>query len=714
MSKLEQALALAKQGFYVFPVEANGKLPTIKDFPNRATRDIDQIRKWFSVERNIGISTSRFDNNKSLLVVDIDNKNGKDGDGSIFELELSGHEFPTSLEQATPSGGRHIIYVTDEPVRQGVDVLGHGLDIRAKGGYILGMGSTLPNGKYQQINGHNELAQAPSWLVDKLGRAPERKQIEVDLKGVDPTRAINRALKYLETAPLANEGEAGDLTTFKVAAKLKDLGCTAEQAFDLMDSHWNDRCAPPWDLAELEDKVFHAFKYGKEQPGISAPEAVFPAIEIAEAPGKLSPMDGMNTAYAYVLSGGGGHVLKETTDQNGNFDLQHLSVNAFHGFYANRVISTGKKTEPLSKAWMEWPSRRTYEGLVFEPSGCNDQRFYNMWRGFSVEPADTGKHWAVDMWLDHALTNVCGGDTKLCHWLVSWFAHLIQKPSEKPMVATVFKGPKGVGKNALIERVGDLIGNHFFLTSNRRYLLSNFTGHLEKCLMFVLDEAFWSGDKQAEGIIKDLITGTNHVIEHKGKEPYAVRNLTRIAIIGNEDWVVPATSDERRWAVFDVGSARRQDRDFFGRMRKGLDDGGNRHLLRYLLDYKLGDINAAPDTKGLLAQKHASLEPFEQWWLDCLSSGCVAGSDLGNTWPTEISTERFRSAFTRYVRERNIRSRIPDARAVGHNLARFAPKVVRKKARRDEGLCYLYLFPELDGARQDWEAFIGSKVEWEQ
>ena len=219
MSKLEQALALAEQGFYVFPVEANGKLPTIKDFPNRATRDTDQIRKWFSVDRNIGISTSRFDNDKSLLVVDVDNKNGKDGDASIFELELGGHEFPTSLEQATPSGGRHIIYVTDQPVRQGVDVLGSGLDIRAKGGYILGMGSTLPNGKYQQINGHSQLTQAPMWLVNKLGRVPEREKVAVDLKGVDPDRAKTRALKYLENAPLANEGEAGDLTTFKVAAK---------------------------------------------------------------------------------------------------------------------------------------------------------------------------------------------------------------------------------------------------------------------------------------------------------------------------------------------------------------------------------------------------------------------------------------------------------------------------------------------------------------
>jgi hypothetical protein len=47
--------------------------------------------------------------------------------------------------------------------------------------------------------------------------------------------------------------------------------------------------------------------------------------------------------------------------------------------------------------------------------------------------------------------------------------------------------------------------------------------------MFALDEAFWSGDKQAEGTLKDLITGRDHVIEHKGKEPYTVANKTRVA-----------------------------------------------------------------------------------------------------------------------------------------------------------------------------------------
>jgi len=423
----------------------------------------------------------------------------------------------------------------------------------------------------------------------------------------------------------------------------------------------------------------------------------------------------MNAKYAYVIAGGGAHILHETTNQEGKFDLQHLAVGAFHGFHANQLIQTdGKRAEPISEMWLRWSKRRTYEGLVFEPSGCDDPRFYNMWRGFSCEPAETGDHWAVDLWKEHALQNVCDGNKQHCHWLISWFAHIIQHPEEKPLVALVLRGAKGTGKNALVERVGELLGSQFFMTANRRYLTSNFTGHLEKCLMFGLDEAFWSGDKQAEGIVKDLVTGSRHVIEHKGKEPYTVRNLTRVVIIGNENWVVPATHDERRWAVFNVGAGRCQDRDFFRRMREGLEQGGNRHLLRFLMDYPLADINAAPATKGLQQQKLESLEPFDQWWFECLSSGGIVGSDFTTSWPAEIPINKLQSAYQKHLRDRNIRTRAMTGNAQGAALKKMMPSIGRTRFRVEKVLTYHYVIPELDVARQAWDTYIGSPTEWEQ
>lgn len=719
MTRLEQALALAAQGFHVFPIEPNGKRPIIKDYPNRATRDPETIRRWFEDEnRNIGISTTRFGDDKALVVVDVDNKKGKEGDAQILALELEGCELPPSLEQSTPSGGRHIIYITEQPLKQGVNVLGTGLDIRSRGGYIVGPGSTIDGRAYRQINGHGTLASAPAWLVSRLGQDRiEVARSAVVLAGVDADRALSRALAYLKTAPVAIEGQAGDLTTYKVAAKLKDLGVDEANAFGLLWNHWNDQCEPPWDADALAEKISHAYRYGREPQGVSAPEAIFPAEpqEPADDKPKPHPADALNGEYAFIKAGA--FVLQETTDPKGRFCTIRLTPNEMHAWFANKTIAIGDKAIPLSKLWMTRPARREYDNVVFSPLKTVPARFYNLWRGFTVAPANDNTHPALAMFLEHALKNVCNGDEALCTWLLGYFAHMIQRPWEKPLVALVFHGEKGTGKNALVERVGALLGRHFLVADDSRYLLGNFNSHLEANLFFVLDEASWAGDKRAEGKLKGLITGTEHIIERKGAEPYTVDNLTRVAIIGNEKWLVPATVEERRFAVFNVGTGRKQDREFFTAMRVGMEQGGYPHLLRFLMDFDLSavDVNAAPTTQGLIDQKHATLEPVQEWWLDCLSSNSLAGSEWDGALPAMIPTNRMREAFERWARGRNIRQRLPGRNEMLRLLTQIAPSLVKVKARPEdpEDSTYSFKNPGIEQLRMDWDAYIGGQNDWD-
>lgn len=718
-TKLNHALRLAEQGFYIFPLLEGKKTPP-KDmrFKEHATRDRTCITAWFaSDEYNIGIYSGKFGDAEALLVVDVDNKGDKRGNDALLALELQGFDLPDTRTHQTPTGGRHLVYRTPVAVKQGANVLGAGLDIRSRGGYIVAPGSIVTAGKYDGDN--HQIAVAPQWLVDRcgLGRTVRKERDEAFTPTkIDATKAIFRATQYLaEEAPLAIEGQGGDETTYKVAARVKDLGVTEGQCVELMGDHWNDRCSPPWPLEDLVTKVRNAYAYGTEPVGAAAPEVEFAPVEATSDGGaKLHPYDKLNQQYAFVTAGGGAHILFETTDHNGKYKLEHLTLGAFNAKFANRKMTVGKKTESVSSLWLEWPKRREYEGLVFMPEQQAPARFYNLWRGFAVKPADkTEKNDAVDAFLAHARDNVCHGDVALFRWLIGYFAHLVQRPWEKPLVAIVFRGGKGVGKNALIERVGALLGGHFLLTSNRRYLIGNFNGHLENCLLFALDEAFWSGDKQAEGTLKDLVTGKDHVIEHKGKEPYTVANKTRVCIIGNEDWLVPASDDERRYAVFNVGDGRKQDRQYFQKMREGMEAGGYRYLLRYLLDFDLTgiDINEAPATQGLLEQKHHTLDPLHQWWLDCLEEGRIIGAEF-TEWPQEMECERFRAAFRRYIRERNIRSRVPEDRSIGRLLKRCAPQVGKGRSRRGEELHYVYHIPALVDCRLAWDKFIGHPVEW--
>ncbi|VWC95481.1 hypothetical protein BLA39750_02192 [Burkholderia lata] len=726
MTRLEQALQLASQGFYVFPIwpwEGNGekddgKRPAVSGWPAKATRDTKQLTKWWNRhDYNIGIATERFGDGGALVVVDVDKKNGKDGDEQILRLELEGLELPPTAEQSTPSGGRHLLYRAAAACKQGVDVLGAGLDIRSRGGFIVGPGSDIDGRAY--VLNDAPLVAAPQWLVDRLGLDTRDRTVDRSpVDGVDPARAWRRAADYLASAPVAREGEGGDTTTYKVAAKLKDLGATQEQALNWMLEHWNDRCDPPWEPDELAAKVSHAFKYGQEAPGVSAPEAVFTNCEQPENVNTgVHPFEKLNREYAYVIAGGG-HVLWETTDPHGAPTLMHLGLGTFHTKFRAQKIQLGKRAEYLTEAWIEWQQRRTYDGFVFAPGRIVDTRWYNLWRGFAVEPAQAPEHPMVTRFLEHALQNVCNGDKQLFHWMIGYFAHMVQKPWEKPLTALVFKGKKGTGKNALVERIGKLLGSAFLLTSKRRYLVSNFNGHFENCLCLTLDEAFWSGDKESEGILKDLITGAEHNIEHKGKESYKVANLTRVVIIGNEDWIVPASHDERRYAVFTMGEGRMQDREYFREMRVGLDEqGGNAHLLRYLLDFDLStvDVNAAPATRGLIDQKHESLAPIEEWWLDCLTTGEIQGADFGGEWPKSIATNRLRAAFERWAKARNIRGRLPTEVAFGRTMKKIALSFSKKKQRADNAgdASYSFFTPGLDVLREDWDRYIGGAVEWE-
>lgn len=734
MSTLDHALSLAARGFYVFPIlpvgthyrdakgedqVSDGKHPAVNRWQHWATRNENKIRrKWETQDFNIGISTSRFGDGQALIAIDVDMKKGKNGETSLFALDLEGYELPATYEQSTPNNGRHLVYVSSEPARQGVDVLGPGLDVRSAGGYVVGAGSTIGGRAYAQVNGHALPAPAPAWLIERLGRPRTKDPDAAPVEGVDPDRALERGQFWLENfAPIAIEGQGGDITTFKVAAELKDKGCSQDQALELMSGWWNDQCLPPWAQDELATKVRSAYRYGNTQQGALAPEAVFDEAEVPEDEGDEGrhPFDVLNAEYAYIKQGA--FVLQETTDAEGRYTTQHLELKAFHTWHANQPFQVGKKTIPISQAWIESPRRRQYEGVTFAPEQDPGPRWFNLWRGFATKPASSASHPAVEQFKEHALKNVCNNDPQLYHWLMGYFAHMIQKPSEKPLVALVFRGKKGTGKNALMDRVGALLGDHYMVADDDRFLLSNFNAHLETSLCLVLDEAAWAGDKKAEGRLKGLITGDRHNIERKGREIYRTKNLTRVAIIGNEDWLVPASQDERRFAVFNLGEGRMQDREFFKSMREGMEQGGYAHLLKFFQDFDLSgvDVNDAPRTQALQDQKLASLGAVHLWWYDCLTDGQLQGADFSETWQQAIPTNRFRAAFNRWAKERGIRDKWKSDKAFIQALRCAAPSIHKRKSRPDNpaDTTYAYHNPGLEALRLEWDRFLGGTTTWE-
>jgi hypothetical protein len=732
MSFLNKALELATKGFYVFPVQPGGKLPAIDDFPNRATRDPDQIKKFwidpvmgFEQPYNIGISTTKFNGSQALVVVDVDNKGKKKGSAELEKLIAKGYILKSTRTQKTPSGGRHLIYRSKAPVKQGADVLGVGLDIRSKGGYILAEGSVI-DGKYYETEADSPTEECPEWVLAECGKA-FTKELATEYKiarEINGDLAKKRAEYYLRTeAPLSIEGESGDQTAYKVAATIKDYGVTATQAVELMLDLWNDRCEPPWPADEIEKKVRNAFSYGVNQKGSASPEKSFSPVENKiEGGEEKSFLEKMNDKYALVFSEGGYSVLFETIDEKGCAKRDFLQESTFKRKFSPYLVQQGKgQAKSQAELWLDWSGRREYNGLCFRPEQKAKNGYYNLWRGFNFKSkayaeASAEAKRGFDMYVSHIKENVCGSNDSLYTWLMGYFAHMIQKPYERPLTTLVFRGRKGVGKNVVMDRLGKLLGSgHYLVAHDGRYLTSNFNGHLDSCLCLVLDEAFWSGDKHAEGKLKGITTSETIMIERKGREPYVVDNLVRLVVIGNEDWLVPASSDERRYSVFDVGSGKKQDRVFFNTMKTLMDQkGGAEVLMHYLKNFDLEkvDVNDAPNTIGLIEQKLESMGLIEQFWLQCLQEGRIVNTALP-TWPDKLGKSELRDAFSLYCRQRNIKSWVPSDRVFGREIKKMNPSIVsNKKVKMDDAWHWAYEFKSLEFMRDEWCKSFGIDYDW--
>lgn len=263
---IDHALRLARAGLRVFPLKPATGLPQIKRWPELATTDESQLRRWWSrwPTANVGVETT------GLLVLDVDVKNGKPGAESYDTLRLLYGDMPETYRQRTPTGGQHIVMRAPPGAdpRCSADRLAPGLDVRGHHGFIVGAGSTKPAGAYIAESDPAAIAEAPQWLADLCRPTvpPADKQRE-PVAPLDTDEAIGRTREFLEHfADTSIEGAGGDDTAYRVAARVKDLGVSPDMALDLMLEHWNDRCAPPWDPDDLAQKIANAYRYGENAP----------------------------------------------------------------------------------------------------------------------------------------------------------------------------------------------------------------------------------------------------------------------------------------------------------------------------------------------------------------------------------------------------------------------------------------------------------------
>lgn len=409
-----------------------------------------------------------------------------------------------------------------------------------------------------------------------------------------------------------------------------------------------------------------------------------------------------NKRFFVAPEGSASYVFEEARDQELNRDtLRRYRRTAFREVRDNRIVSIPTDAQPKLMRevdiWLTSPKRRTFENIALIPSGDCPKDTYNLWRGFGVEPVEGD----VKPILSFIKTVICSGNSDHAGYLIRWLAFCVQYPDRQAGVVPVLQGGKGIGKSTIGRLMVRIFGQHCLQITNVRHLLGNFNAHLRTTLFLLADESFYAGDPQGGAVLKGLVTEDYLSIEQKGVDVYQVRNRLKIMMCSNSEWVVPASSDERRYFCLTVSDKHQGDFDYWNQLNDLIDNGGTEAFLHYLLAVDLTDFNirAVPQTEALASQKIQSLDALPAFLFDALSEGLLCGHPLKSDTSVEIPCTLFMDRIAEFCRNHpRHRYHVPSARYVGLHLLEM---VGATKGRQPDGSrARCYRFPDLDSARK--------------
>jgi len=200
----EAALAYARRGWAVFPLQRRSKEPAVAGAYKAATTDVGQVSTWWHrwPDANIGLATGAV---SGLWVLDID---GPEGEASFAALVGEhGGELAETL-MASTGKGHHLYWRLPTGVDQGRRIgVRPGLDVIGSQGYLVAPPSIHPSGRlYVWCDADHELEVAPEWLLTldrpKAPRtaptgAPRIRAPRMRPEGVEAFEGIQDARRYL-------------------------------------------------------------------------------------------------------------------------------------------------------------------------------------------------------------------------------------------------------------------------------------------------------------------------------------------------------------------------------------------------------------------------------------------------------------------------------------------------------------------------------------
>jgi len=225
----DDLLRAIERRLWIFPVGPD-KTPLLK-WTQGCTNNLETAEKLWREYPSGQLAAAC--SHSGIVAIDCDVKHGQDGIGEFHKLASELKISPEGCwATQTPSGGRHYLWRCHKALpRSSVGKLGTrltpGIDVRARGAYIILPPSRMPSGDYKMLNAWNSpLAFVPEALYELL-MVPDPAIIPAN----ENTAQYNGdGSHWLEKySAIATPGNRDD-TCFRLCTQLRDDGMPKSQA----------------------------------------------------------------------------------------------------------------------------------------------------------------------------------------------------------------------------------------------------------------------------------------------------------------------------------------------------------------------------------------------------------------------------------------------------------------------------------------------------
>ncbi len=417
----------------------------------------------------------------------------------------------------------------------------------------------------------------------------------------------------------------------------------------------------------------------------------------------LKRLKRINQQFAHVCTSGKHLVMMIPSDSSKITDVSFEMAKDFKYRFLHKPQIAGMNA---GDAWLRWEGKCYYEGgLEFSPGfkleSPNKDKF-NIFRGFPLKPVAGD----VEPFLFHVREVICNNDENLTKYVLQFFAHLLQKPDEKPSWALLLKSAPGTGKGAFYAPFRKIFGEYALETNGEDSIVGRFNGSLANKLLVFGDEIDLRNRKTVDRM-KHLISEKSLRVECKGREITEFPNYIRFIFATNLDQVLQADTRERRYVILEPSLKYIQDTDYFKKYFDWIEHrNGAEHLMHYLLNFDISDFDAhnAPKSNGLIDEKLANLSVVAQFFYQELSKEFPFRS-LGQHATAKALEEQFKS----YI---DVNCHALNAHQARSTLSKFiATMGVPKNGRSGRGNGIVYDLSNINALRQSFAKYLDEDIE---